>query len=74
MNNTNAADAINATAEAVAAAPMPTVTAAAPAKGSWWRTAAKAAGYATLAAVVIGGGVYAYTKYVGGNGGEPSEG
>lgn len=74
MTNTNnaAEAAINATAEAVAAAvPMPTVT---PAKSSWWKTTAKVVGYGTVAALVIGGAAYAYTKYAGGNGGEPSEG
>jgi len=73
QTNTNAAEAIAATAEAVAAAvPMPTVTAA-PAKSSWWATTAKVVGYGALAAAVIGGAAYAYSKYAG-NGGEPSEG
>lgn len=69
QTNTNAAEVAAAVANEVAAAvPMPTT--AAPAKTSWWKTTAKVVGYGTLAAAVIGGAAYAYTKYVGGTGGE----
>lgn len=74
QTNTNTAEATAAVAEATAAAvPMPTVEKSS-AKSSWWGTAAKVVGYGALAAAVIGGAAYAYSKYAGGNGGEPSEG
>lgn len=66
--DTKKVDETVATAAEAAAATATAVMFNAPAKTPLWKRALKWTGYAVATAAVVGGGLYAYNKYAGGQG------